>query len=77
MSNLFKNDLLKDAPKDFSTLEDVENGIKFYGKMIAENSRNIAVLNLCGDFLRQLYGFKKQILEQTKPTEPVTVTGKR
>lgn len=76
MNDLFSKDLFGDAPKDFSTLEDVENGIKFYSKMIADNSRNIAVLNLCGDFLRQLYGFKKQILEQTKPTEPVTVTGR-
>ena len=66
MNDLFSKDLFSDGPKDFSTLEDVENGIKFYSKMIADNSGNIAVLNLCSDFLRQLYGFKKQILEQTK-----------
>ena len=66
MNNILSNDLFKDAPNEFSTLEDIESGIKFYSKMIADNSGNIAVLNLCSDFLRQLYGFKKQILEQTK-----------
>lgn len=77
MSKLFSNDRFKDAPREFKTLEDVENAIKFYSKMIADNPRNIAVLNLCGNFLKQLYEFKKRILESTKPTEPVTETGSK